>query len=185
MLPLLILTPRTFQVLVRGSGKLVLLDKLLTRLRERGNRVLIFSQMVRMLDILAEYLAKHRYPFQVQFSGPCPAFPYDPGWQFMYKTICCVRALYGVVVILKDAVFCTNRGNLIWVCGDFVDQRDKHLFCFLLKKKKCLLEQKKKWTVCLFLCTKHLFLTMKSVFVCRLYWCLQRRGFEVVVLDVC
>uniref|UniRef100_A0A8C4ERJ7 Chromodomain helicase DNA binding protein 2 n=1 Tax=Dicentrarchus labrax TaxID=13489 RepID=A0A8C4ERJ7_DICLA len=50
--------------LVRGSGKLVLLDKLLTRLRERGNRVLIFSQMVRMLDILAEYLAKNRYPFQ-------------------------------------------------------------------------------------------------------------------------
>ncbi|KAF3854783.1 hypothetical protein F7725_022838, partial [Dissostichus mawsoni] len=52
------------QSVVRGSGKLVLLDKLLTRLRERGNRVLIFSQMVRMLDILAEYLAKNRYPFQ-------------------------------------------------------------------------------------------------------------------------
>ncbi|XP_077452624.1 chromodomain-helicase-DNA-binding protein 2 isoform X1 [Stigmatopora argus] len=52
------------QALVRGSGKLVLMDKLLTRLRERGNRVLIFSQMVRMLDILAEYLAKKRYPFQ-------------------------------------------------------------------------------------------------------------------------
>uniref|UniRef100_A0A672GW10 Uncharacterized protein n=1 Tax=Salarias fasciatus TaxID=181472 RepID=A0A672GW10_SALFA len=52
------------QNLVRGGGKLVLLDKLLTRLRERGNRVLIFSQMVRMLDILAEYLAKKRYPFQ-------------------------------------------------------------------------------------------------------------------------
>ncbi|XP_051579772.1 chromodomain-helicase-DNA-binding protein 2-like isoform X3 [Myxocyprinus asiaticus] len=52
------------QALVRGSGKLVLLDKLLTRLRERGNRVLIFSQMVRMLDILADYLAMKRYPFQ-------------------------------------------------------------------------------------------------------------------------
>ncbi|CAB1415655.1 unnamed protein product, partial [Pleuronectes platessa] len=52
------------QSLVKGSGKLVLLDKLLTRLRQRGNRVLIFSQMVRMLDILAEYLAKNRYPFQ-------------------------------------------------------------------------------------------------------------------------
>ncbi|XP_059917236.1 chromodomain-helicase-DNA-binding protein 2 isoform X1 [Gadus macrocephalus] len=49
---------------VRGSGKLVLLDKLLTRLKERGNRVLIFSQMVRMLDILAEYLAMKRYTFQ-------------------------------------------------------------------------------------------------------------------------
>lgn len=57
-----------FQALVRGSGKLVLLDKLLTRLRERGNRVLIFSQMVRMLDILAEYLTKKRYPFQVRFE---------------------------------------------------------------------------------------------------------------------
>ena len=53
---------------MRGSGKLVLLDKLLTRLRERGNRVLIFSQMVRMLDILAEYLAKKRYTFQVRVS---------------------------------------------------------------------------------------------------------------------
>lgn len=55
-----------FQCLVKASGKLVLLDKLLTRLRERGNRVLIFSQMVRMLDILAEYLTKRRYPFQVR-----------------------------------------------------------------------------------------------------------------------
>uniref|UniRef100_A0AAR2JQK6 DNA helicase n=1 Tax=Pygocentrus nattereri TaxID=42514 RepID=A0AAR2JQK6_PYGNA len=52
------------QTTVRGSGKLVLLDKLLTRLRERGNRVLIFSQMVRMLDILADYLAMKHYPFQ-------------------------------------------------------------------------------------------------------------------------
>uniref|UniRef100_A0A8C0J8N2 Chromodomain helicase DNA binding protein 2 n=1 Tax=Chelonoidis abingdonii TaxID=106734 RepID=A0A8C0J8N2_CHEAB len=47
-----------------SSGKLILLDKLLTRLRERGNRVLIFSQMVRMLDILAEYLTIKHYPFQ-------------------------------------------------------------------------------------------------------------------------
>ncbi|KAE8618282.1 hypothetical protein XENTR_v10009342 [Xenopus tropicalis] len=54
----------SLQSLIRSSGKLVLLDKLLTRLRERGNRVLIFSQMVRMLDILAEYLAIKHYPFQ-------------------------------------------------------------------------------------------------------------------------
>uniref|UniRef100_A0A671KNT6 Chromodomain-helicase-DNA-binding protein 2-like n=1 Tax=Sinocyclocheilus anshuiensis TaxID=1608454 RepID=A0A671KNT6_9TELE len=57
-------TQEHLQSLVRGSGKLVLLHKLLTRLRERGNRVLIFSQMVRMLDILAEYLSLNRYPFQ-------------------------------------------------------------------------------------------------------------------------
>ncbi|XP_066211753.1 chromodomain-helicase-DNA-binding protein 2 isoform X1 [Saccopteryx leptura] len=52
------------QSLIRSSGKLILLDKLLTRLRDRGNRVLIFSQMVRMLDILAEYLTIKHYPFQ-------------------------------------------------------------------------------------------------------------------------
>lgn len=52
------------QSLIRSSGKLILLDKLMTRLRERGNRVLIFSQMVRMLDILADYLAIKHYPFQ-------------------------------------------------------------------------------------------------------------------------
>ncbi|XP_050519198.1 chromodomain-helicase-DNA-binding protein 1 [Diabrotica virgifera virgifera] len=52
------------QQLLRGSGKLVLLDKLLIRLRNTGHRVLIFSQMVRMLDILAEYLQLRHFPFQ-------------------------------------------------------------------------------------------------------------------------
>merc|ERR1719282_537044 len=50
--------------LLRGSGKLLLLDKFLERLRETGHRVLIFSQMVRMLDVLAEYLEIKRYSFQ-------------------------------------------------------------------------------------------------------------------------
>jgi len=42
----------------------MLLDKLLLRLKETGHRVLIFSQMVRMLDILAEYLSYRRLSFQ-------------------------------------------------------------------------------------------------------------------------
>lgn len=50
--------------MLKGSGKLVLLDKLLVRLKETGHRVLIFSQMVRMLDILAEYLTKRHFSFQ-------------------------------------------------------------------------------------------------------------------------
>ncbi|XP_055489251.1 chromodomain-helicase-DNA-binding protein 1 isoform X2 [Leucoraja erinacea] len=52
------------QHLIRSSGKLILLDKLLCRLKERGHRVLIFSQMVRMLDILAEYLKCRQFCFQ-------------------------------------------------------------------------------------------------------------------------
>ena len=50
--------------LVCSSGKMQLLDKLLERLKETGHRVLIFSQMVRMLDILSDYLRLKAWPFQ-------------------------------------------------------------------------------------------------------------------------
>merc|ERR1712242_213868 len=50
--------------ILRGSGKMLLIDKLLVRLQETGHRVLIFSQMVRMLDVLSEYLEIRRFPFQ-------------------------------------------------------------------------------------------------------------------------
>jgi len=42
--------------LVKTSGKLVLLDKLLPKLKEGGHRILIFSQFKIMLDILEDYL---------------------------------------------------------------------------------------------------------------------------------
>ncbi|UXI15212.1 E3 ubiquitin-protein ligase [Sarcoptes scabiei] len=54
----------SLQRLIRGSGKLLLLDKLLCRLKETGHRVLIFSQMVRMLDLLGEYLSLRRFSYQ-------------------------------------------------------------------------------------------------------------------------
>lgn len=47
-----------------GSGKLVLLDKLLPRLKEDGHRVLIFSQFKIMLDILQDYLYYRTYSFE-------------------------------------------------------------------------------------------------------------------------
>ncbi|KAI9493291.1 SNF2 family N-terminal domain-containing protein [Zychaea mexicana] len=50
--------------LVENSGKMVLLDKLLTRLKSDGHRVLIFSQLVMMLDILSEYMSLRGHPFQ-------------------------------------------------------------------------------------------------------------------------
>jgi len=53
------------QQIVKGGGKLWLLDKLLVRLYETNHRVLIFSQMVMMLDILAEYLTLRHFSFQV------------------------------------------------------------------------------------------------------------------------
>jgi hypothetical protein len=40
---------------IMSSGKMVLLDKLLPKLRQEGHKVLIFSQMVKMLDLISEY----------------------------------------------------------------------------------------------------------------------------------
>ncbi|KAI9062898.1 hypothetical protein FKP32DRAFT_760582 [Trametes sanguinea] len=54
----------TLKGLVMSSGKMVLLDKLLARLRQDGHRVLIFSQMVRMLDILSDYMSMRGYQHQ-------------------------------------------------------------------------------------------------------------------------
>lgn len=54
----------TLKGLVMNSGKMVLLDKLLARLRQDGHRVLIFSQMVRMLDILSDYMNLRGYLHQ-------------------------------------------------------------------------------------------------------------------------
>ena len=53
----------TDEHLVENSGKMVLLDKLLKKLKEKGSRVLIFSQMTRLLDILEDYLLFRRYKY--------------------------------------------------------------------------------------------------------------------------
>ncbi|CAH2054745.1 unnamed protein product, partial [Iphiclides podalirius] len=49
--------------LVSDAGKLTVLDSLLKRLKERGHRVLIYSQMTKMIDLLEEYMwhRKHKY----------------------------------------------------------------------------------------------------------------------------
>ncbi|KAM3861231.1 chromatin-remodeling ATPase INO80 [Diretmus argenteus] len=49
--------------LITDSGKLHTLDILLSRLKAQGHRVLIYSQMTRMIDLLEEYMVhrKHTY----------------------------------------------------------------------------------------------------------------------------
>lgn len=51
------------ETLVTDAGKLYVLDSLLGRLKAEGHRVLIYSQMTRMIDILEEYMwhRKHTY----------------------------------------------------------------------------------------------------------------------------
>lgn len=45
----------TDQHIVDNAGKMVVLDRLLARLKAQGSRVLLFSQMSRVLDILEDY----------------------------------------------------------------------------------------------------------------------------------
>merc|ERR1719464_1294764 len=42
--------------MIKACGKLTLLTKMLKKLKEQGHRVLIFSQMTKMLDLLEDYL---------------------------------------------------------------------------------------------------------------------------------
>eukprot|EP00897_Mesotaenium_endlicherianum_P003066 jgi/Mesen1/2788/ME000170S01898 len=53
----------TGEHLVESAGKMVLLDKLLPKLKARDSRVLIFSQMTRLLDILEDYSIFRGYQY--------------------------------------------------------------------------------------------------------------------------
>jgi chromodomain-helicase-DNA-binding protein 7 len=50
--------------LVKSSGKMVLMEKLLEKLFVDGHKVLIFSQMVRVLDLLEELLKFKKYRYE-------------------------------------------------------------------------------------------------------------------------
>ncbi|XP_077582608.1 chromodomain-helicase-DNA-binding protein 6 isoform X2 [Stigmatopora nigra] len=52
------------QAMIQAAGKLVLIDKLLPKLLSGGHKVLVFSQMVRCLDILEDYLIQKRYAYE-------------------------------------------------------------------------------------------------------------------------
>jgi hypothetical protein len=58
----------TDEHIINNAGKMVILDKLLTSMKAKGSRVLIFSQMSRVLDILEDYMM-----FRDHSASPCLA----------------------------------------------------------------------------------------------------------------
>ncbi|XP_064184930.1 chromodomain-helicase-DNA-binding protein 3 isoform X2 [Anguilla rostrata] len=50
--------------LTKASGKLLLLQKMLRKLNEQGHRVLVFSQMTKMLDLLEDFLDFEGYKYE-------------------------------------------------------------------------------------------------------------------------
>ncbi|PRP88087.1 chromodomain-helicase-DNA-binding protein 5 [Planoprotostelium fungivorum] len=51
------------RLMIEASGKLWLLDRMLEKLKAGGHRVLIFSQMTKMLDILEDYLHHKKWKY--------------------------------------------------------------------------------------------------------------------------
>lgn len=62
------------RAMITSSGKMMLLDQLLAKLKKDGHRVLIFSQMVKMLDILGDYMEFRGYSYQ-RLDGTIAAAP--------------------------------------------------------------------------------------------------------------
>ena len=100
--------------LVTASDKLVVVDQLLAYLRPLGHKVLIFSQMTRVLDILQDYLGYRG----VSLLSTCIAFTsrrdlIGLGITWVIKVChCCLPVLHSQVVeILQD--YLGYRGVLL------------------------------------------------------------------------
>ncbi|XP_003700306.1 lymphoid-specific helicase [Megachile rotundata] len=61
-------TPKIDEDLIRSSGKLLILDKLFSKLKAQGHKVLLFSTMTTMLDVIEDYLYLRDYKF-VRLDG--------------------------------------------------------------------------------------------------------------------
>lgn len=60
---------RANEDIISASGKMMVLDRLLTKLHERGHRVVLFSQYTRTLDIISDYLVYRGYDATCRLDG--------------------------------------------------------------------------------------------------------------------
>lgn len=81
---------------VRACGKLDVLDRILPKLKAAGHRVLIYSQMVTLLEILAEYIEEQGYKYNKLIGATSSG------------------SLFRLLTCLAFACFCSAR---VRVCG--------------------------------------------------------------------
>ena len=60
--------PKIDNDLITASGKLMVLDQMLPKLKERGHKILLFSTWTKILDILEDYLSLRSYLY-VRLDG--------------------------------------------------------------------------------------------------------------------
>lgn len=63
---------RIDETMIRASGKFLLLDSMLPKLKAAGHRVLLFSQMTAVMDLLAEFFTYRGYR-HLRLDGSTPA----------------------------------------------------------------------------------------------------------------
>lgn len=56
--------------LILKSGKMIVLDQMLPKLKSEGHRVLIYFQMTKMIDLMEEYLMARNYSY-LRLDGSC------------------------------------------------------------------------------------------------------------------
>ncbi|XP_053986505.1 lymphocyte-specific helicase-like isoform X1 [Hylaeus volcanicus] len=63
--------PKIDDDLIKSSGKLLVLDAMLAKLKEQGHKVLLFSTMTMVLDVIEDYLSLRDYDY-VRLDGNTP-----------------------------------------------------------------------------------------------------------------
>lgn len=105
-------------VSVMYTGKLVLLDKLLPRLQSRGSRVLIFSQMTRLLDVLEDYFLYRGYKY-CRIDGKTLPSMHVP-WPNLLPKRHCGCNIYAAVTA---AFYCAGQASELQTSAHVADLR--------------------------------------------------------------
>ena len=72
--------------IIDNSAKMLILEKLLEKLKEKKGKILIFSQMTRMLDILQDFLTYKGYNYE-RLDGSCRSeerFLFPPSFSLFF-----------------------------------------------------------------------------------------------------
>jgi SNF2 family DNA or RNA helicase len=111
--------------LLRDSGKLRALDRLLTELKAGGHRALIYCQMTKMIDILEEYMAfrNHKYLRLDGSSKLEDRRDMVEDWQTQYVVVFCASS-----IAQRQVLTTTTTTNII-------NRHRPELFVFLLSTR--------------------------------------------------
>ena len=106
---------QALSALISSSGKMVLMDKLLPRLKQDGHKVLIFSQMIRVLDIIEDYLIQNKSVFAFVLYMLCRTIGIDTSLSCGFRNVYELHSFFGdCSVVYKSSLLDTQPVNWSW-----------------------------------------------------------------------